>query len=63
MEIGRTYVSDLLNLVSAWDAPMVSAESKNVEICYFRLPENAFTSTRTAKNIPYKFDNNDRRFW
>ena len=48
----RTYVSDLVNLVSLWSAPMVGKEGNNLEICCSRLWENTFASTRTAKNIP-----------
>ena len=42
---------------------MVSAEGKNCEICHSRLPENVFASTRIAKNVPWKFFNNEKHFW
>ena len=40
IKIGRTYVSNLLNL-----------NLKYLKIRHSRLPENAFASTRTAKNV------------
>ena len=48
-KIERTYVRDLLNLVSAQGKPMVGPEEIDFEISHSRLPENAFPSTRTAK--------------
>ena len=52
IKIGRTFVRDLLNLLSAWSATMVGAEGENLEICPSKLPENAFASTSTAKIFP-----------
>ena len=52
MKIGRTYVSNLLNLVFARGVPVVGTEEKNLEACHTRLPENAFGNNRTAKNVP-----------
>ena len=51
IQIGRTYASDLSDLVSPRGAPWGVSREK-VDICYFRLPENAFANTRTAKNVP-----------
>ena len=62
MKIGRTDVSDLVNLVSPQGASMMGGEGKILEICHSKLPENAFVSTRTAKNIFLKFVNNERNF-
>ena len=45
---GRTYVSELVNLVSPWSAPMVGKEGDTLTICHSRLRENTFASTRTA---------------
>ena len=45
IKFGRTYVSDLLYLISVYCALMV-------EICHSRLTENEFVSTRTANNVP-----------
>ena len=41
---------------------MVVTVRKYLEICRSRLSENKFTSTRTAKNVPLKFVNNDKHF-
>ena len=62
MKIGRTDVSDLVNLVSPQGASMMGGEEKILEICHSKLPENAFVSTRTAKNTFLKFVNNGRNF-
>ena len=51
IKIGRTYVSDLLDLVSPRGA-LWGVSREKVDICYFRLPENAFANTKTAKNVP-----------
>ena len=42
---------------------MMGGEEKFLEICHSKLPENAFVSTRTAKNVFLKFVNNGRNFW
>ena len=52
IKIGRTNVSDLVNLVTPWSAPMVGKEEGNLKICHSRLRENTSASTRTAKNVP-----------
>ena len=43
IKIGRTYVSYLLNYVSAWGAPIVGAEGNNLEICHSRLQQLKMT--------------------
>ena len=51
MKIRRTYVSDLVNIVSLSGTSMVGGGGGKLEICHSKLPENAFVSTRTAKNV------------
>ena len=56
IKIGRTYVSDLLNLVSPWGAPMVGEDGKNLKICHSRLPEKLKMSLKNLSTMTNIFD-------